>query len=251
MNSPLKQVIHVENDEKSLNWRWYPQVKQDMEGITVCSMEYEVPQLIHDKVLPSNVQVGEILVKSPYDEKYIRIEDYEMTVMQDKIYCVEAVARLLGASKVESSIKITDIKKRNWDAEIGAMKVDLGEIDAKMRKEDESRLSQELIITSNYSKAKVPTIDDYKKAESYALAHNLLYDSGVKNLLDARNPSENNLLSDRTIHLNLSSELESNLDIAFKLNVLQGVFNLNTNFNMKERYSKTVVIDLKYLFAMP
>ena len=80
MNSPLKQVIHVENDEKSLNWRWYPQVKQDMEGITVCSMEYEVPQLIHDKVLPSNVQVGEILVKSPYDEKYIRIEDYEMTV---------------------------------------------------------------------------------------------------------------------------------------------------------------------------
>lgn len=250
MENELKQVIHIENDEKSQNWRWYPQVTQDLGGITVCSMEYDVPQLIKGGVLPANVQVGEVLIKSPYDEKYIRIADYEMTTMQDKVNHVAEIARLLGASKVEHTIKLIEMKSREWK--------DDGEIDCKyfnatleMQQSSQSKLEQSINVKSIYSQAKVPTLGDYKRAEKYAEEHNLLYDSGVVDLLQARNPMENNLLSNHTVHLNLSSELNSNMDIAFNLKVLNGVFKLNNNFQMAYKCQKTVVIDLDYEFAMP
>lgn len=246
----LKPVLYIESDEKSLNWKFREGFDKCKSGITVCSIDYDVPKLVENNILPGNVQIGDTFIKSPYDEKYIAIKDYEITTMQDKASHIAEVARLLGALSCEQEIEVEDVVGRKYEGTLDASYEPV-KITAEVKKEVENKTKNSIRVVSTYSHAKVPTIEDYERAKEYAGLHCLLRDSSVDSLLKARNPNETNLMSEREIVVNLSSESNTNLDIAAKLSVMQNVFKLNTTFHESTKIQKNVRMILHYAFAMP
>lgn len=246
----LKPVLYIESDEKSLNCKFREGFDKCKGGVMVCSIDYDVPELIEENVLPGNVQIGDVFVRSPYDDKYIAIKDYEITTMQDKASHIAEVARLLGASSCQQEIEVEDVVGRKYEGTLDAGYKPV-KITAEMKKEVENKTKKSIRVVSTYSQAKVPTVTDYERAREYARQHCLLLDSSVDSLLKARNPNETNLMSEREIVVNLSSESNTNLDIAAKLSVMQNVFELNSTFHESTKIQKNVRMILHYTFAMP
>jgi len=241
-------VIRIEHDEKSMNWEWHPN-SEKVGNVDVLSYEYEVPELISKGILPKNVQTGDTFLLSPYDDKYILIQDYEREVMQDKANRVAEIARRLGALHCHYEICVVEMKETTSDVEVyaGCKYVN---VDVNVKNEEQNKMKNSIRVTSSYPNARIPSIADYKGACQYAKDHNLLRDSGVHPLLEGRNPETTNMLGEQGISINLSSDSQSVLDIAANLSILKGVFSLGFKYKDSFKYRKTVMMNINYKFAM-
>lgn len=223
--------------------------------LTVCAIDDEknphgVPALVKDDILPANVALGQVFMRSPYDDdKYIRLDDFELTVMQDKASHIAEVARILGATKCGYDIEITSMVAREQDTNGNGNFRDIIQIDASYVKSERERLKNSIRVGQEYPQAKVPTSKEYNDAVAYAKAHHISHD--VKDLLRSRSPLTNNLLGKRTVSVMLSNESNADLNVATRLNILDNVVSVGVNYKKSMQYERQVTMNMEYEFAMP
>lgn len=249
----LKKMLLVEYADCALEYM--VDSRELLDTLTVCAIDDEksphsAPALAKANVLPNNVASGQVFMRSPYDDnKYIRLDDFELTVMQDKASHIAEVARILGATKCEYDIEITSMVSRtqSTDGNVGIQ--DTIQVDASYVKSEQERLKNSIRVGQKYPQAKVPTIKDYQEAIAYAKTHHISWD--VEDLLRSRSPLTNNLLGERTVSVILSNESNADLNVATRLNILGKVVSVGVNYKKSMQYERQVVMNMEYEFAMP
>ena len=111
----LKPILRVESNEVAYQ-ATHGYFNLPDTNIQVCSVG-EVMQLQQNGILPPNtlIQMGDTWIKSPYDDKYISIRDYEFVVTKDKINHIAAIAQYLGAISVDIAAGWANDEERTVD----------------------------------------------------------------------------------------------------------------------------------------
>ncbi len=248
----LKPVLRIEGDDRSfqINRNYFTDLASYKANTSFINSE-EYACAVKNGILPSGHIEGDTLIKSPYDEKYIAIQDYEATVMQDKSNHIAEIARMLGAVYTKCSIQINNVSERNIQGNFAA-EVRKIHADFNWQQTEEARLQSLYRANQQFPAAKVPTIDTYNDAVQYAEEHHLENDSGIKILLRSRKPiDDNNLLETQKVSVQLSTELNTNLDIAAHLTERSDIFNFSFDYCRTLRRKKEVTLDIKFYFAIP
>ena len=86
----------------------------------------------------------------------------------------------------------------------------------------------------------------------YAQAHHLDNDSGTQTLLNSRKPGNgNNYLGRKQISIKLSTDLNTNLDVAANLTERSDIFNFSIDYYKAVQIKKDISLDVYYYFAIP
>lgn len=243
----LKDVIVIEKDELALGYRYEPEARE-LNGITVCSYEYDLPDLLKKYTFfPCNPQIGDVYAKSPfYENVYISICDYRAHVVQSKSRCMSNVARLLGATSYHSKIVLGKFTERKWTVGVGVeYKSVEGGVDITQEIQDSLKIKSEVNMTYE---TKGVTQADYDDARQQAEQYRLSTNPNIVTLLEQRNPQSSSLLKSMNVNVSLSEEVNRSLDVAFRLNAMAGVFKLSSDFNLslKKRYDITEMIEINF-----
>lgn len=254
----LKKILLVEHADYAPEYMKDGQNHVDrnlLETLTVCPIDdtesaFGVSALIKADILPNNVASGQVFMRSPYDDnKYIRLDDFELTVMQDKARHIVEVARILGATKCEYDIEITSMVLKEQSADGNVNIQDIIQVDASYVETEKKRLKNSIQVEQEYPCAKVPTNGDHEKAIGYAKEHHIRWD--VEDLLRARSPETKNMLGKRTVTVMLNNEINADLNVATRLNILGNVVSVGANYKKSMQYERQIIMKMKYEFAMP
>lgn len=175
--------------------------------------------------LPSDLTPGEVLIRHPYYHCYLKATEAEDKLLSDSAESIFLIARALGATKIEYKIEHFTLNKRTIDTKNkGKYKIVEADLDVKHTKEQEIR--SKIVMTRI-----IPKIDfseeTLKKAKKIAEERGLMASSGIRSLLDARDPRFGAPTSRYTVIVDMLSSLDETLDIAFTLNAVS-VFNLSS-----------------------
>ena len=255
-NLGLKKILLIEYADYEPGYNIGGEARRRLLNIlTICPFDDEeenicVRSLQEEGILPNNADVGQVFMRSPYDDnKYIRLDNFELTVMQDKARHIAEVARILGATECGYDIAITSMVSREQSMNSNAGIMDTIQVDASYVKSEQERLKNSIQVDQEYPQAKVPTIEEYQKAVEYAKAHHISWD--VEDLLRARSPETKNMLGKRTVSVMLSNESNADLNVATRLNILGDVVAVGVNYKKSMQYERQVVMNMRYKFAMP
>lgn len=248
-NNP-KQVIRIESDPVSINYKYYDETKLLSHQVDVCSYEYELTTL-KDRYnfMPAEriPCLGDTYIKDPFDNNsYIHVTEFQDFILRSKQNCISKIASLLGASKYRFEIEVQKAERREWDinANGGYKVVDCG-LNIKNKRSEE--LKQAYSIENSYEKTGDFSIKNYEEAIKYAQQFNLYSDLDVRALLEQRHPDSFNKLKCREVKFSMSKEINSGLDIAFTLNATPA-FKLDVAFKNATEYKESLVGKLRIEF---
>lgn len=251
------QVIQIEQDERSRNYRWERNAGFLDQNIQVVSID-DYNEYIKDgeQNLPQIVNIGTVLVKHPFEEDtYIHLEELEQIVYRSKALHMADIAQLLGCTRFSYDIKIDSIET----ASIGRY----GKIsytpyitaDTKYKNEQVEKYKAMLKIEDKNEvndESQNLTLEDkilsYKRACELAHKYKLDKDEDIKSLLDSRNPYNTYIKKSRIVCFELSREVNSLYSCAFSLELLKGVFTMQGNFENQVSKKKTIFVTFSFDF---
>jgi hypothetical protein len=244
-----ERVIHVTSDERSINWEWEKNSEQVNRQIQFVSID-DIPSIRSNTnvVLPSEIQEGDILIKHPFEpDTYLNVVDAKDEICKDKWFKISEIAQYLGATGFNIKEAIESIETRELDVNVGvSYKVTNARIDIKKKNELKEKLGIE--IDDAFDGCKIISDESYKKAQELAKKYHLDNDAAIRSLIRMRDPSKENSFRGRTIHCEMTKELNSALDIAFSLNVMPNVFSLDANVNQAITTKETITLDIVFEF---
>lgn len=236
-------VIYVTTPEKSVNYKWRDNYEKLSPEIQVVSID-DIKNLDRE-VVDAKVRLGTILMKHPFMEKYIEIDQLEDEITKEKLNCLGLIAFHLGAREYENLFAFEEAQeaKIGADGQANYKFVDVG---------TKFNIQKSDVKTGKYwsqstFEGNLLTEDSYALAVNKAKEYGLYYDKEVKFLLETRNPCYGNRLTSRKVKFELTRELNSLLDIAFNLKVAS-VFSLNANYNRVISERKKIVIETNFVF---
>lgn len=243
-------VIHITEDETSINYRWEKDSKRLPKAIQVVSVD-DINQMAEadgvELFVGSSLESGMVLLKDPYSEKrYVEISKAEQEFYLSKRNAFSEICSLLGAKEISYNQKLEEVKERSIDC-LGNLSYGKVDADLKYHKNTTQANTSEFDTKDFFGDSQL-TEETYKEAEERAKRYGLLKESDVLFLLKKRHPEEKNKLMERTIRIELAREFNDLTDIAFKLNVLEGVFSLSTEFEEIVKMRKKVVMEYKVKF---
>lgn len=187
----------------------------------------------------SSISSGTILVKHPFlQNTYMEIDKLEKELFHSKMLNMSHILKNLGAKSFSGYAKIVEYKTRHWEGD-GQISYKIIEVDSSVKTTIKEQYESEYSISDTYQG--VFTEDSYEKAKSIANQFGLDNDIDVKNLINMRNPKENNTLLSRKVNIELSRELNKILDTAFSLSVLP-VFTSTVRYKEVMEIRKKVVL---------
>ena len=240
MDTKLNKIIHIEDDELSLNYKYRDGAEWLGNNISICSYQYDLLQLINEgfSFIPVEAQpeIGDTYVRDPFGEKVlIKIESLKDYVLEKKANCISFVARRMGATSFRFTLEIENIETREWgsDNKVGYKPA---ELDTSIKKVHEEKLNKCFALEKTYP-GKRPTLNEYNEAIEKAKYYKIVSDNNVQSLFEERNPSTENLMTSVKRTFSLSEEINNCLDIALHLKALKGVFKLDSNFNSTTKHN--------------
>ena len=248
----FKPLIRIEGDELvyQVNHNYFSNLNAFKLSTTFLDID-EYMQAVDDGLLPGGHILGDTLIRSPYDDKYVSIQNYEATVMQDKANHIAEIARMLGAVYTKCSIKLDNCSDRQIKGNINA---DIKKLhaDSSWQIQEEKRLKGQYNLDQQFSAAEVPTEEIYNEAVNYTKEHHLEYDSGTSLLIRSRKPSShNNLLETQSVLVQLCTDLNTNLEIAANLTERSDIFSFSNDYYKSVKIKKDVSLEIKFYFAVP
>ena len=85
----------------------------------------------------------------------------------------------------------------------------------------------------------------YEKAKQLIKQYKL---DDIDYIVEQRNPEDSSVLSAQEVKVELTKELNCLTECAFSLNILKGVFTLNTNVKQTIATQKKVILETKLIF---
>jgi hypothetical protein len=244
-----ERVIHVTSDERSINWEWEKNSEQVNRQLQFVSID-DIPSIRSNTnvVLPSEIQEGDILIKHPFEpDTYLNVVDAIDEIRKDKWFKISEIAQCLGATGFNIKEATESIETRELDTNVGvSYKVINARNNIKKRNELKEKLGIE--IDDAFDGCKVISDESYKKAQELAKKYHLDNDAAIRSLIRMRDPGIENAFLGRTIHCEMTKELNSALDIAFSLNVMPNVFSLDANVKKTLETKETITLDVRFEF---
>lgn len=239
MNIRLESpVVFVTNDENAINYKWERGSSQ-LKKIQIVSIEDIISG---DTNLPANIDIGTTLIQNPFCKKeYFNLRDnVEYRIIQAKKQALLEIVRYLGAKECIISAEYLGEEERIFNSD-GNISYKAIQLDAKVRKERTENYRQKYHHKEIFNP--LFNMNTYMEAKKLAKTYKLNNDQEIVHLFQQRSPNETALMTEQTIKIETSSELNSSLDIACRLNVMQGVFSLGVDF--KQIVSKKMMIRLE------
>jgi hypothetical protein len=247
-------VVLVTSDEKSKSYKW-EENSDKIKAIDVISAnygwvnntfgEYEFIGLI-----PNTEQV---FLKSPFEKnKYVEIEKSEEYFFTKKISLYKNIAFLLGAKDFSATAEFIEEKNISTDANLNVSYLPAGGISGDYKKETESKIASEYVLTENFeSKDDYLTLDReraYNEAREIIDKNNLINEIDLNDFVDFRNPKHQNQLKSRILKLKLTSELNTLIELSAKINAMGGVFGLEAGFKTSTKSLKKIILSTEVNF---
>lgn len=248
MNYCLKPILQIESEEVAyaMKYKFY---KLPDPHIQVCSIK-DVIQLQQEGILQPNalIQEGDTWIKSPYDDKYISIRDYEFVVTKDKMNYIANIAQYLGATGVDIKVGWENEEERTIDVN-GNINYKVVDVNGGYKKIDAVDIKNryQVIMENLHGPFNVAT---YQRALEYAKEHRINDDSDIQSLFVARDICHGMVYGgDKKVTIEMSNDLNKNLEIAAKLQVMSNIFSLDTAFKEITKTRKIFKID--FIFKFP
>lgn len=242
-------IIIVPNDYDA---NMYRQPEEIAESDDVSFVKYSLRNEVI-KLLGHIPSAHQTYLRCPYEnDKYFRIEDYEIESWKYKILNIADIARCLGATEASFDIESGTKTERtiNSDTKAGS---DYGSIGVQYSNDETQELKMKLQNMPKFDPdAKMPTREEYKIAERIAKQHNLYNDSQVQGLLKFRDPNDgiNNKLSEWVIKVSLCGETNADLKFAANLATPSLGLNVDSDFRRAIRYENSINIAITFKFSL-
>jgi hypothetical protein len=247
-NNHLAPVIYVaESPEQAINYKWDSRTNGLDKNVVVLEPN-EIKELGDGKKhfdLPYDLTPGEILVRHPYNQGYIKATDAEDEYLPASAEGIFQIARCLGATKIiYKKCNIAEFK-REIDSD-NHLKYKVVDISLNVKNTLEQKLLNKISMTREFPKQEF-TIDKFNKAKLVAEERGLLMSRDIRSLIDARDPELGAPMSRQTINVEISSSLNKAMDIAFTLNTVP-FFNLNSNTKIatEKKYELNIEWDITF-----
>lgn len=244
-----KDIIWIDTDEKSIRYRWDDNAGKLNRNIQVVSIEdFDILREKRNYLLPRYIEVGTGLIRHPYNpDKYIKIQETEAIVYNEKMLYVSDIVRHLGCKKFKWHLEIIEISERNSSFDMNGT-YNVASADINIKRKEEDKYSNLIKMEESYESKADYNIDDYNKAIDKAKKYNLYEESDIYTLISKRNPKDNYLTKTLTISIDLSKEVNNLFDSAFSLNALNKVFSINADFMATLKYKKTIKVIMELQF---
>ena len=245
MVNNLPKVIKIETSERAISYQWDENYKKLDPHIAV--LDLTSIEKMKDVCFSTYPTIGDVFVLHPYeDNQYINILDIE-NIKNSKFYKYSEIAQQLGAISYE----IEFAKKVNEKASISVE----GNIDVKpyvdmsVDLQNKKKFEEEFgfKMKSGLKGVKVISRKSFEKAKELVRNYNLEFDEQIKSLIKKRDPENENLYDFENVQCRLSKEINSTLDIAMSLGVLN-VFELDAKIKKNMEYREDVTFNIKFLF---
>ena len=92
------------------------------------------------------------------------------------------------------------------------------------------------------------TRQGYEKAKQLIKQYKLEEEEDLNYIVEQRNPDDGNTLTEQSITVDLSKELNRLTEWAFSLNVLKGIFTLDANVKQTMSIQKEIIVETKLVF---
>lgn len=242
-------IIRIDTDEISIRYKWEDDASKLNPNIQIVSVN-DYNDLVNSKsnslILPRNATTGSILMRHPFRKNtYIPLEEAEMTIYKDKMFCMSSIAVHLGLL-FDWKVELVSVSKRDIDAS-GNIDYKNVKVDATFKSNEEEKYRGMISMTQDVRQNPISTIsseEEYQEACDLVKKYGLENDMEIISLLDGRKPNCKHIISDRTISVELSKEVNSMYDIAYSLNVLHGLFGFSASLNEKVSQNKTLKLVL-------
>lgn len=236
-NNVLKPVVRIERDELARNFK-YRDNADSVRDISIVSVD----DISKYSELPQKASIGDTFIQSPFDSSiYWTIEEFEFNTIRQKAAKMVEIAQLLGVKHYEYEGKLESLQEKNisFDAD-GKYKTISSDI--KITKEEKERIENKYHGKNDFVGLSRPSEEEHKQAIELAKKYGLYNETDVNNLLMLRDPKKRNQQTHLDVQFDSTSEANRSLDIAFKLNVMPNVFNLNASFHESTKFVKKINI---------
>lgn len=195
--------------------------------------------------IPYDLAPGEVLIRHPYHQGYIKASDAEETYLSESTNGIFLIARALGATKISyKNSNIAESKREitnNNDVKYKVVEANLGIQQSVNQKLAYSITKEQVIEREPFNKEK------FNKAVIIARERGLLSSRDIKDLIDSRNPEIGVPISQQYVKVEISSSLNTLLDIAFTVNVVP-FFHLNSNTKVATEKKLDMVVEWEIIF---
>lgn len=254
LNLINSSVVLVTSDEKSKSYKWEDN-SEKIKAIDVISADYGWASNTFEGIefvglIPNTEQV---FLKSPFeDNKYVEIEKSEGYFFTKKISLYKNIAFLLGAKDFSANAEFIEEKKMSKDVNLNVSYSPVGGLSTDYKKEMESKISSEYVLTENFeSKDDYATLDReraYNEAMEIIKNNNLTNEIDLIDFVDFRNPKHQSQLKSRTLKLMLTTELNTLIELSAKINIMEDVFNLEAGFKTRTESLKKIILSTEVNF---
>lgn len=242
------EVIHITSDEKSINWEWEKDSDKVSRKLQFVSID-DIPMIRNNSDIKFPVvSENDVLIKHPFEPNtYISVNDASNEIRKDKWFKISEIAQCLGATGFTIEEAKESIESRTLDATLG-IKYKKVRSKSDLKKEETLKEKLGITISDKFGGCRKITDNSYLEAKELAIKYHLDNDSAIRSLIRMRNPSKENMLTNRSIHCEMTKELNSALDIAFSLNVMPNVFSLDANVKKTLETKETITLDVRFEF---
>ena len=242
------EVIHIISDERSINWKWEKDSDKVSKKIQFVSID-DIPMIRSNSDIQFPVVIEkDVLIKHPFEPNtYLSIDDACNEIRIDKFFKIGEIAQCLGAKGYIVKEAKENIGTRCFDANVGVTYKPI-RTDLDIKKEETLKEKLGIELSDRFGGCKKITEKSYLEAKELAIKYHLENDSAIRSLIRMRDPSKENMLTNRSIHCEMTKELNSALDIAFSLNVIPNVFSLDANVKKTLETKETITLDILFEF---
>lgn len=243
-------VIHVTSDERSRNYTWGEDRKHEKldPKVKIISVD-DLSRYSGQVYFPKDTAEGSVLVRHPFEpDTYINANDAATSIKQSKFFKISEIAQLLGALNYEIDAIWEEVSERKLDA---GGKVSYKAVKAETNIMNEVRQSDNMqfALQATYDGVRAISQESLAEAERRARMYGLWEDGAISSLIRQRDPKCENFNADIRYCFELTSEINTLLDAAFSLNVMDDVFSLDAS--AKRAMSRREKIRVRMIFKFP
>lgn len=247
-------VVLVASDEKSKSYKWEDN-SEKIKAIDVISGEYGRKNNLFEGFefvgkIPNTEQV---FLKNPFEEnKFIEIGKAEEYFFRKKISLYSNIIFKLGAKNFSAKAEFIEEKEMSKDANLNISYLPAGGLSAEYKEETSSKIASEYTLQDSFedneNNKSFDRIRAYNEALKIIKENNLTNEDDLCDFVRFRNPNEQSKIISRTLKLKLTSELNTLIELSAKINVMDGVFGLESGFKTKTKSLKTIILTTEVNF---
>lgn len=238
------EVIYVTSKERSINYKWDKNYSWLHPGVQIVAID-DIQQMDIGIFDGKRILMDTILAKHPFiPNKYIDINASEDTITKSKLLCLGIIAKNLGVRELETTYASEELQEATYDASGNiSYKIVQAEAKTKICELDKAtgKYWRQESYTGGFSQ------ETYEKALKSANEFGLYRDEDIFYLLKQRDPNDKNLMTSQNVKIELTRELNSQLEIAFTLKA-SSIFDLKANYSETISKKKIITIETKLIF---